>query len=532
MNDLIQRSASHDPAPMLGTGPPGPWASMLNHKLLALGLFASIITLAVLVILFYPREYHSTAKLLLKIGRENVTLDPTATTTGETQSVQRTRESEVITALEMMASREILHGVVEELTPGVIISGALPGKGSSKSSNPLGSLVGSLKKTVQSIDPIDDQERAIIGLESNLRISAPSEAGVVTVDYRTDTPELAQAVVALWVELFQQHYITSTRTRGAFEFFIEQDKVINQELDAVRTELMEAKNQYGLVTIEGQQKLLEQQIQTVMLEKLTAESQLAEIQSRRDALEKLAGQVEETTITHNVSGLPNESRDMMRSRLYELEVEEKRLSAKLMPNHPHLKEVRAQLENAAKVVEEQDQQREEVTTGLNPTRQVLDERLALERAEELAVTTKATALDKQADRLRQNLESVNQQERTVVDLERRLELLEERYRIHSHRLEEARLDRELEEQRVSSVNVVQNATLEYRPVSPRKKLCAAFGLVAALAAAFGAPMWIESGKSNRMARLRLAELTGSDPHSLTTDTKSHGADSSKTVGTR
>lgn len=503
---MIRREQALDALAEMTTSPPGPLTAVGRHKRLAAMLVIGIVSLTVLVVLFYPRQYHSTAKLLLRIGRENVTLDPTATTTGETQAVMRTRESEVLTAMEMMASREIVAGVIEEIGADTILSGALPG-GEKSADNVLSQTLGALKGAVRSIDPIDDRERAIVSLEGDLTVSAPSEAGVVTIDYCTDTPELAQLVVKTWVKLFQEHYITATRTHGAFEFFVEQEDLITKELNRLRASRMEAKNQYGLVTVEGQQQMIEGQIQKVRLDRLSTEAKLAEVETRIDSLDSLANELANTMVTQNVTGKANESHVQMRSRLYDLEVEEKRASAFLTARHPRLQALRKQLETAAKVVDSQEENRTEVTEGINPTRQLLDENLALAKADRRALQTKVESIDSQLERLRAKLEEVNSHERYVSDIDRRVEILEERYRVHSHRFEEARLDRALEEQRVSSVNVVQAATLERLPVTPNKKLCTAFGLLAALSASVGIPWWIESGRSSEMAQLNLAALT-------------------------
>ena len=483
----------------------GPLEAMARHKKLAMVCFVGILTFTVLVILFYPRKYHSTAKLFLRIGRENVTLDPTASTTGETQMVMRTRESEVTTAIEMMQSRDILQAVVDSLGADVILSGVLPG-GEPKSESPLSWITGPLKETLSNIDPIENEERAIVQLEDDFQASAPSESGVVTVEYVTDSPEMAQIVVSEWVKLFQEHYISTTRTRGAFGFFEEQESLLTEKLRELRTTLMEAKNRYGLVTIEGQQDLLEQQIQTVQLERLGVDTRLAEVDTRISALKHAAEKISETKVTQNVSGLPNEARDQMRTLLYELEVAEKEATAYLTPNHPKLTAIREQIAKATEVIEGQQEDREQVTEGINPIRQVLDERLELERAEKEALGSKVLALEEQRKQLHTELTDLNKHEQEVASLERRLEILEERYRTHSQRFEQARLDRALEDEQISSVNVVQSATLEYMPVAPRKKLCAILGFVAAIAAAVGLPMWLEGGKNTEFGQTLVSEL--------------------------
>ncbi|MGI9325219.1 MAG: hypothetical protein ACR2PZ_08380, partial [Pseudomonadales bacterium] len=177
VKDLTSVHSEQPLAAELQVVPPGPWSAVLRHKRIAVCCFSAIMLLTACVILFYPRKYHSVAKLNLRDGRENVALDPTTSTTGDTQTVHRTRESEVLTAIEMMTSREILQGIVDEFGTETILSGALPG------SNPkelnfaesgiqaLKQGVGSLKRVVKNIDPISDQEQALITLENNLEIS-------------------------------------------------------------------------------------------------------------------------------------------------------------------------------------------------------------------------------------------------------------------------------------------------------------------------------------------------------------------------
>ena len=508
-NSLVKSSANYPDVQAVGMRPPGLLLSVMRHKVLASSLLVGILAFTTLIILFYPRKYHSTSKLLMQLGRENVTLDPTASTAGETQMVMRTRESEVVTALEMMASREILQDVVDSIGAEVILSGSLPG-GTPNPPGLMSYVTGPIKGAITSIDPIEDGERAVLDLENNIEISAPSEAGVVTIEYITDTPELAQEVVSQWVSQFQEHYIKATRTRGAFEFFVEQETLLSKELRALRQQLKDSKTRYGLVTIEGQQRLIEQQLQTVRLEKLSVDARVSEIETRITSLEQLAGETSETRITQNVTGLADEAHARMLSRLYDLQVDSMKAKAYLADDHPKLIAIQQQLAKAEKVVSSKEDQREEVTEGINPTRQILEERLALERAELQALRSKSKAIDTQDQELRSALSDVNTQEQVVAELDRRMEILEERYRVHAQRYEQARLDKALEEERISSVNVVQKATLEFQPVSPRKKLCALLGVLAGIAAAVGIPTWIEAGKSADLASVKLKELLAQD----------------------
>ena len=76
-------------------------------------------------IVTWPRTYESEAKLMIRVGRESVSLDPTATTS-PTLTLHKTLEEEVITALEVLNSRQVAETVVDKLGAKAILSGELP----------------------------------------------------------------------------------------------------------------------------------------------------------------------------------------------------------------------------------------------------------------------------------------------------------------------------------------------------------------------------------------------------------------------
>lgn len=263
-------------------------------------------------------------------------------------------------------------------------------------------------------------------------------------------------------------------------------------MEDARQKLSTAKNKFGIITISGQQRNIEQQIQTIELNLLSVDAGLAEAKARVLSLSTQAEKTDDTRVTQNVSGLPNPARDNMRTLYYEIEVEKNRLSAMYTEDHPLVLAANIQLANAIEAVENEDKYRKEVTLGLNPLRQVIDEQLALNISNVQALSRRAEALTAQKDRLSTDLTALNQHEQVITILNRKIDVLDERFRAHSLRFEQARLDIAMSEQRISSVNVVQTPSLEFRPVTPRKSICAILGLFAALATSLGLPMWIET----------------------------------------
>src|SRR4029079_6666466 len=66
------------------------------------------------------RKFQSEAKLLVRIGRESITLDPTATT-GQFVAMAESRDSELHGVEELLASRATAEKIVDQFGPGLIL---------------------------------------------------------------------------------------------------------------------------------------------------------------------------------------------------------------------------------------------------------------------------------------------------------------------------------------------------------------------------------------------------------------------------
>ena len=93
-----------------------------------IGVFCLLtLSVAVGIIIFYPRSYVSAAKLYVRVGREIATLDPTATT-GETIAVRIDQEHEINSLLDILESRGIAERVVDVVgVERVLAGGSTPG---------------------------------------------------------------------------------------------------------------------------------------------------------------------------------------------------------------------------------------------------------------------------------------------------------------------------------------------------------------------------------------------------------------------
>ncbi len=473
------------------------WIASLKRHWFAAGLSFVIVGFVTLfVILFGTREYRSVSRLLLRIGHENGTLDPVTTAAGERIAPIHTREDEVETAIGVMQSRTIMEDVVEQVGAERILRSVasrssdgelLPSDGKTS-----GGILSKIKAQIGSIDPVSEREAAVRKLEKGFSISAPSKSSLISVEYTAKSPALAQELVEVWVATYLQHHSRVNRTQGTYDFFIQQDAKLKAQLETVHNQIRNAKSSGGFVTLEGHQQILESQLQNVRNDLLRASADLVEAVTRVESYEELLNHSVQKLTTEEVSGLASEARDEMRGVLFQLEILEKEYSAKYKEHHPKLLAIQDQLSNATKIVDAQEGERKELKQTANPTHQKIRENQVIDMALRDALANKLKKLTEQQAGLILEIQKLNGQEEILVSLSREAAVLENRNELHAVLLERARLNDVLQEQSITSINVVQPASFEARPVTPNKLMCAILGLFAAVVIAVSLPVLLDA----------------------------------------
>jgi polysaccharide biosynthesis protein PslE len=463
--------------------------------------FVAIMAIAVMAILYGPRLYRSEAKLMLRIGRESLSIDPTAG--NSTRSVHQTRGDEIQSSLGVMKSREILEKVIDEIGVGVILDGVLSDGGQPRRDDE--GILSTLKGKLGSIDPVSSREMATQHLASAISVYAPTDSSVVSISYRTKSPEVAQSVVQCWINSYIAEHARVSRTQGTYDFFRKQGEELEKLLNDARLELQNTKSKYELVTVPGAQLMLEGQMTSVRQGLLEVETEIAASESRIKAFADILANSIDSTITEETSGKANEARDQMRSQLFALEVLEKDLRSKLTGDHPKLLAIQRQVEASRKILNEQEGDRKEVTRSVNPAYQQLSEYQLVDLANREGLDDKRQTLVAKKQELLAEMTALNEHERSIAALTKNMQILEDRYTSHAEKLEQARMDQVLEDAKITSVSVVQRASLEERPVTPNKPMCAVVGFLAACAASFSLPILLEMRAAGRLTRRRATE---------------------------
>jgi len=427
--------------------------------------FAALI--ALVGTLLMPRSYYSEARLFVRFGRENQ-VDPTASG-GQMVSLYESRESEINSLIEILKSRAVLDRVVDELGPEFVLHGYAV-------------------KTQSTADPKQPHSQAhqlaVARLIKSVSIAAPRKSNIITVACKAKSPAMAQQIVANLVEVYQDEHLRVHRSPGTYAFFEDQAKQSLVAWEKAAEELRAAKDRLGIVTIEGRRKLLDDTIAELNFKRLANQADKRTTQAKIASLEADIAGLSPTLITQETSAA-SAAADGMRQTLFNLEAQEHELTSKMQDGHPRLIAVRQQVAELREVLKKQPAEHVQATEAINPSRQSLELSLLNERTQAQALAAADRALVAQQEQVQREMTALNGQAITIDELSQRVALAETNHKEYAQRLEQARINRTLDEERISSLSLVQPASYVAMASGPRRSLVLALGLVVAVLSGLG-----------------------------------------------
>lgn len=477
-----------------------PWqvlAGIWRHKGKALLTFIVVCGLAAAYLSTAKRVYESEAKIYVRVGRESVALDPTATT-GQVVSLQDSREGEVNAIEQLLLARETAEQVVDQLGTDMIF-GKKPGSSGS-------SFKQTIKDWLAKLDPInlnpvrvyDVRDKAITTVQKSLKVTAVRKTSIVTVSYSADDPAQARDIVEALVATAQAEHLRINRTKGSQEFFESKEQQLRTELETLEGKLRDLKTTTGFAELSKQRELLLQRIAGMQTELLSTQAELSSAKAEVAARQAELAKIPELVTAEQTTGQPETPENQMRTKLYDLEVLEKGLAAVQTDESPQLKSVREQIKQARAVLGD-ELPKTQTTKSLNKVRQESELALSARQAQLAALQAKETALTIQLTEARAELKSINHSEIEIAQLQRAINLAATNHGKYADYLEQTRIDQELHNAKISSLNLLQRPSYSITPVSPKPISVLAGGFFLACCAAGGIAFYFEHRRLTAIA---------------------------------
>lgn len=452
---------------------------LMRHPKKSLATFVGLMVASIAVLVLLPRIYESESLLFVRVGRESVTLDPTVTT-GQVITLNESRESELNSILEVLRSRATMERVVDRLGPLAVLEPPTEGDSQQSPGRFKQTFLSALNTVAQWLEPagpISEREQAIQALSKNAGVYNKQKSNVISVTYKARSPKQAQMIVDAIVDEYLSEHQRVHATAGSHAFFVEQEAIFSDKVNAAQQKLAESKNEMGLASLEGKRQLIEDRIKQITTEELTVQTSISASAARIESIEKLITELPSRITSQEIDGMPNVAGDNMRQQLYALEIQEKELLSKYTADHPLVIAAQQKVRDAKEIMGTQPESRTYATTAVNPAVQKLQVELLIEKAAREALEARLANLGQKAAVAQADLKELNSQELQLHKLSRDLALAEANYKVYASKLEEARIQQSLEEEQISNLNVSQPATFVEKPVSPKKAIVLVAGFL-------------------------------------------------------
>jgi uncharacterized protein involved in exopolysaccharide biosynthesis len=451
--------------------------------------------LLAVVVFLLPVKYDSDAQLLVRLGRNTLSVDPTSNIT-PTVSVQETRLSQVNSVKEMLQSRTLVeqivervgadrilqpHGLVEEQLDKLskwVSAQAKTGAGRFNEAMGVGDRVGIVDDAVDSADSLSPEEtaqhlkheEAIAKLEDSIQITTAKNAYTIHVRIRSGSPYLSRDLLRALIELYQQHHVNAYHSDGTLPFFEEQTSQAYDSAVAAKEKVRQAKNTMGVIEIESARLALREQLTQARRELDQVDSDLAATSSEVQRYEIEMKALPERVQAETVTGITSNKSDGMRQQLYQLEVQVKELSSKLRDDHPQLKAIRDQLAAATVIAEQERKEQPQNREAINPVYQQLELAYRNSLVRRDGLQAKRESLKKHLADLDKEIVELNQDELELTKLSWEATLAENVYLENAQSRNKAKLIAALDREGLSELSVVQPASLQLKKSSPKRGL--------------------------------------------------------------
>ncbi|MGO9021244.1 MAG: GumC family protein [Syntrophobacteraceae bacterium] len=473
---------------------------LFRNKRRILIFFFSVMIVVTLGSFLASEVYQSQAELMVRLGRESVTLDPTATM-GQTVSIGTDRENEVNSETAILNSRELAEKVVDAVGVKLILDGAEDTL--SPDDSPLrvvrywvrqavkfpftwiSDLFSSLSSSEGSpTKQLKKRELAIERLEKELKIEVAIKSSIISISYETNDPGLAKDVLNRFIGFYLDKHINAHRTTGSYQFFDQQKESLQSSLAQTEENLRNLKNKTGTASIQDQRLILLQRIGGMQNDLGQTESAAAASEARVKALKASLARLPGTLQKDETTGFANSAADGMRKQIYDLELKEQELLSTFKENSIPVEEVRRQIREGRALLAKAEQPKQ-VTRGINENYQKMQLDLLTEESNLSSLQARAEALKTQLESGRGELNNLNDTEMRLAQLERDLETEKSNYRKYSDSREQTRIDQALELEKISNISIVQPASYPGKPTWPNWLLNIAIGLFLGLFGSVG-----------------------------------------------
>lgn len=439
--------------------------TLFRHKWLI--LFFSMAGLITAVILYFtkPQLYQSEAKILLRYILESKTANP-AEANAQIKNVDARGDAIINAELEILTSLDLAEQVTDLVGPREILA----------------KLGGGTNRT-----------KAAYYMRNHLVTTTPGKGNIIKMTFEHPDPEIPQKVLRFLIDTYFKRHVEIHRSPGILEDILaQQTDQLRANLLQIEDDLRKLKSKAGVTTLEDTRRTFSEQINRIIEELLTAETEIAERQAAlREFQRYTPAEIEAVAIQ---LGVPLEKLKTYKTILTRLLIYRNRERLLLIQNtetNPIVTKLQEQIAETERLKTELEMEYPKLAEP--NVRNRLSERLdpaadpATENTRIIFLQARTNILNQQLARIRGQVAKVDELEPGIIELQRKKNLAETNYYYYSTSLEQSHMAEARGPGKVANITVVQTPTPPVLPVKLLQKpvvLALLGGIMAGIALAF------------------------------------------------
>jgi uncharacterized protein involved in exopolysaccharide biosynthesis len=410
-----------------------------------------------LALFLQPDLYDAEMKIMVRQSR----VDPIVT--ADPQSPYRTigalTEQDLSSEAELLKSRDILEGAAVECK--------LPKpKPNGWAWVPVVNAFAASSPAKPEYDLVTLSE-AVRNLDTGIQASTSKNSNLISVSYPSTNPTLAACVLKSISKLYLEKHLAVHSPGHAFEFFKTETDRYKGDLESVETQLAQFGQREFLVTDGIEKEMTVRKLGDFTAALLDTKTNIAAAQARLHSLENLAHSTQQRQ-TKAVRTSPNAALQGLQTQLVTLELKRTELKGKFNSDYRPLQDLEKQIQELKDTIAEVVKVPfVEETTDANPANDWLNVELVKAWAELASLQASAPVKQQAVSEYRSMALDIAQKDIRRTDLVRRQKVTEEKYLLYLRKQEEARIEQELDRQRIVNVAIAQDPEI---PILPEPSL--------------------------------------------------------------
>lgn len=436
------------------------WVGFLRRQWLLMAAVWILVMIGVVVALFYwPRQYTSGAKFLVKNARQDLVVGPNES--GGAMYREGVSEETLNTELELLRSWDILTKVVQDLE----LSRAFVQQGR---------------------PPEIAEELATQSLLRTLDASPIRKTNVVQVSYTSPDPQRSKDVVQHVADAYLAAHLTAHSSPGTYQLFKKQAEQANIDLRKAEEDLAGLARSTNLVLLDMQKQdaLKATQDLETQLQALNAEMREHETRAKIAELHMSRTAQRVSTTRRNIPA--QSSVEHLHLMIAELTNKRTQALTRFQPTDRLVVELDQQIaDTSASLEQAKTLNANEESTDINPSWQALDAEQTKARLAYAGLESKAAQVKRELEDQRAKTLRITEAGPQYDAITRRIAEHKSNVELYSKKEEEARIAEVLDKQRISNVVLAQAPIVSHVPSKPSVRLGLVAGAILAVMIAVG-----------------------------------------------